>query len=343
MSSQLGAPDTRVDGAAASSIDPTAEGASHDLRVDTLPEVREPQSPQAEADTQSGRRILNIPGTSASAPQKSTVFAQGQIDTPRAPKHPETSSAKTVDSTHAEQKEGLPPHSKQGLLDSANEETCEPDSPAQQHPDPPSEQAPEQASEISPQQNSGQSPKQPPENPPKHSVEQFSEPPRDRSPETSISVLNIQIHKPSDASFTMAKALGTGVVKSASGSPKTAPEAAPPATGAVSQAQENTLPSAETPATPLPTPAAPTMSEVPAITVSDAAVPAQDVPVLAPGVSAGRVKRRKRFTKKVRRAFLSPGLLRILLGSENAALVGKQRNVAATISDPAPIHTPGPL
>ena len=334
MSTQVGPPNNRVDGAAVSSAETTAGKISYSVGVETVPEVSEPQGPHPGPDTQSSRKALNVSGASASAPQHSEVFAQGQISGPKASKHQETYPIDTIDATQTKQGDGTSARTEQHIQKNADKQSEKPE-PAEVElpPTPPArplKQPTEQTSEYSPGQPSGQ----PPEPPSEHSSEV--------QPETSISVPKIQIHKPSDASSIMAKALGAGVVKSKSASPMTVAGPTPALNEAVPQTNENTPPSVEAPAAPLPTPAEALLSEVPAVAVSDAAVPAQDVPALAPGVIAGRVKKRKRFVKKVRRAVLRPGILKILLGKENATLVSKQHEEAGT-SKPMPSNAPGPL
>ena len=339
MSTQVGPPNVRVDGAAASSTEPAAEAPSHGLGVETLPEVSEPQSPQEEADTRSRRKALNISGASASAPQHSEVIARGQIATRTAPNPQRTASIDTIKSTQSEVRRGPAAKSEQDTEASGSKESEELEPAIVELPPTPPARRPQQP----PAQPPAQHPEQLPEPSSEEAPENLSKTSSEQPPEALIRVPTIQIHKPSDASSVMAKALGTGAVKSTSVSPRTVPEAAPARTEAVPRKTDDTPPSVETPNAPLPTPAEAMLSEVPAVAVSDAAVPAQDLPALAPGVNAGRVKKRKRFAKKVRRAVLRPRILRILLGKENATLVGKQHDEVVGASKPVPMNTPGPL
>ena len=335
MSTQVGPPNVRVDGAAASSTEPAAEAPSHGIGVETLPEVSEPQSPQEEAEPRSRRKALNISGASASAPQHSEVVARGQIATRTAPNPQETPSIDTIKSTQPEQKEGHPAKSEQDSEVSGSRKSDEPEpaivelppTPPERHPQPPPAHPPKEPAESSSEET--------PANTSKTSSEQ--------PPGALIRVPTIQIHKPSDASSIMGRALGTGVVNSTSVSPMTVPETAPPVAGVVSRATEDPPPSVETPTAPRPPPATPTVSDVPPVAVVDAAVPAQDLPFMSLGFDAGRVKKRKRFMKKVRKTFLRPRLLKILLGTENAALVSKKHDLTTDAQVSAPVNAPRPL
>ena len=325
----------RVGGAATSSTEPAEEAPTYSLAVETLPESSEPPSPHEEADTRSRRKALKVSGASASAPQHSEVIAQGHIATPTAQTPQETSPTDTNKSTQSEQSKGQLVNRERDLEVSGSKESEEPEPAIVELPPTPPERRPQQP----PTQPSGQ----PSESSSKEAPESPSETSSEQPPEALIQVPTIQIHKPSDASSVMAKALGTGVVNSTSVSPMTVPGAAPAHSEAVPQTKDDTPPSVETPAPSLPTPAEAMLSEVPAVAVSDAAVPAQDIPALAPGIMAGRVRKRKRFARKIRRAVLRPGILRILLGKENATLVSKRRDEAGDASKPVPMNAPGPL
>ena len=139
----------------------------------------------------------------------------------------------------------------------------------------------------------------------------------------------------------MAPALGTGVIKRASGAslrplPLT-PDArsVPPAVASVSDPPVS-ISSAETP------------TLAPAVTVPTAALPSVQEPPEIPSIHppAGRVSKRKRAVRRARKLFLRKKLLTMLLGKELASTVhpvvsgtgGKAEGMGLRVDVPVPVQ-----